>query len=159
MKSRFATPFRVLTLLACCLLAATAGGSVALADGVYHSTHIDLMPVGAAPLRSGFVENIHVNGPKIFAIEQYALNGATPNTPYQVTLMLYPFSADCSTGPVPVPTALLETNRAGNAVARAVFAPEDIPDFLREATHSARWLVWTGAVVAYDTACVVDAFD
>ena len=42
---------------------------------------------------------------------------------------------------------------------RAVFAPEDIPDFLREATHSARWLVWSGADLAYDTACVIDTFD
>ena len=58
----------------------------ALADAVYHSAHIALTPVGASPLRSGFVENVHPNGPNVFAHEQYVLNGAVPNMTYTVTI-------------------------------------------------------------------------
>jgi hypothetical protein len=38
----------------------------------------------AAPQR--FVENVHPNGPNVFAHEQYVLNGAVPNTTYTVTI-------------------------------------------------------------------------
>ena len=37
----------------------------AAADEVYHSQHLDLLPVGGAPLQNGFVENIHANGPQV----------------------------------------------------------------------------------------------
>ena len=46
-----------------------AGAASALADAVYHSHHYALSSVNGAPLRSGFVENIHVNGPNIAAHE------------------------------------------------------------------------------------------
>jgi hypothetical protein len=54
-------------------------------DAVYHSQHIALRPVGSAPLRSGFVENIHTNGPTVYAMQRYALVGAVPGN-YAVTL-------------------------------------------------------------------------
>ena len=41
-----------------------------------------------APLRSMFVENIHANGPNVFAHEQYVVNGAEPNTTYDVVLTI-----------------------------------------------------------------------
>ena len=60
----------------------------AAADAVYHSSHIPFAPIGEAPLRSGFVENIHANGPNVFAHEQYVVNGAEPNTTYDVVLTI-----------------------------------------------------------------------
>ena len=39
----------------------------AAADQVYHTERLELVPVGGAPLQSGFVVNIHPNGPINFA--------------------------------------------------------------------------------------------
>src|SRR5438093_796892 len=55
---------------------------IAAADAVYHTEHLDLAPVGAAPLRSGFVQNIKAEGPEIYAHEVFVLNGASPNAAY-----------------------------------------------------------------------------
>src|SRR5919197_807672 len=55
--------------LAAALVALLALPSGAAGDAVYHSQHLVLHPVGAAPLHSAFVENIHVNGPNIYAHE------------------------------------------------------------------------------------------
>ena len=41
----------------------------AAADSVYHSEHLRLTPVAGAPLRSGFVENIKAEGPRVYAHE------------------------------------------------------------------------------------------
>jgi hypothetical protein len=65
----------VAAALSVLLLPGTAAG-----DAVYHSHHVALHPVGGAPLRSGFVENIHPNGPQVYAHEVYVLNGAQPDT-------------------------------------------------------------------------------
>src|SRR5437870_1264655 len=92
------------------LLAAAALVPVASADRVYHSEHLDLSPVGGAPLRSGFVENIHPNGPNVFAHEIYQVNGAAADSTYQVALLIYPFAPNCSGAPAAVPTAVLQTN-------------------------------------------------
>ena len=61
----------------------------ASADAVYHTEHLGLTPVGGAPLRSGFVQNIKAEGPTIYAHEIYVLNGAQPNTTYTVTNNFY----------------------------------------------------------------------
>ncbi len=45
--------------------AVAAGAPLAAADAVYHSQHIALNPIGGASLRSGFVENIHTDGPQV----------------------------------------------------------------------------------------------
>jgi hypothetical protein len=52
--------FRLLVLAA----SVTSGVWVAPvgADPAYHTAHIALELVGSAPLRSGFVQNIHANG-------------------------------------------------------------------------------------------------
>jgi hypothetical protein len=76
-----------------------------LGEAVYHSQHIGLHPVGEAPLQFGFVENIHPNGPQVYAPEVYVLNGADANATYQVVLLLYPFSMSCAGEPVVIPTA------------------------------------------------------
>ena len=38
----------------------------------------------------GFVQNIHANGPNVYAHEQYVLNGANPKTTYRVVLNIFP---------------------------------------------------------------------
>jgi hypothetical protein len=134
------------------VLALLAFAPAAAADRLYHSQHIALQPVGDSPLGSGFVQNIHANGPNVYGHEIYHLSGAVPNTTYQVTLLLYPFDPSCSTAPVPVPTTQLHTNGAGNGNANFFFRPADVPAEIRNATHGIRWTV-TSANSAYETAC------
>jgi hypothetical protein len=62
---------------------------VAFADQTYHTERLPLYLTdeGAAagyPLRNGMVVNIHANGPNNAAIEHYMLNGAKPNTTYEI---------------------------------------------------------------------------
>ena len=133
--------------------AALALAPAALADAVYHSSHISLTPVGSAPLRSGFVENIHANGPNVFAHEQYVLNGAMPNTTYTVAIHLSG-AADtmCAAPFLNLDTATFRTNPAGNASTFHVFAPSDVGP-LHGATIHAYWTVSAGGTVAYRTTC------
>jgi hypothetical protein len=143
------------TLLGLAVLALSPAAS---ADRSYHSQHIALQPVGDSPLRSGFVENIHANGPNVYGHEIYHLSGAMPNTAYQVTLLLYPFDPTCSTAPVLVPTTQLRTNPVGNGTGDSVFAPSEVPAEIRNATHGIRWTV-TSANSAYETACSAVTLD
>lgn len=126
---------------------------VAAGDAVYHSQHVRLHPVAGAPLRSGFVENIHPNGPTVYAHEVYVLNGAQANTSYQVTLLLFPFSTDCSAEPVAIPTATLSTNGSGNGKAQVFFRPTDIGPPLTGASHGLIWQLTAGGAVVYETNC------
>lgn len=140
--------------------AAAVSGPAARADQVYHSQHIALQPVSdAEPLRSGFVENIHVNGPTIYAHEIYVLNGAVATTTYQVTLNVFVGDPDCAGSDVVViPTKSLTTNAAGNGRADTVFTPSDA-DGLRHATHGVIWTVSIGPVVKYTTGCQAITLD
>jgi hypothetical protein len=52
---------RIVAVVAAAVLSVGLTVPPALADAVYHSSHIALLPTGDTPLRSGFVENIHVN--------------------------------------------------------------------------------------------------
>ena len=124
----------------------------AAADAVYHSQHIPLNPIGGASLRSGFVENIHADGPQVYAHELYVLNGAEPDTTYQVTLLLYPFDPGCLSGAVAIPTATFQTNAAGDGIGQFIFHPGDVPPALRGLTHGIRWEV-AGGSSTYATAC------
>src|SRR5215471_17860825 len=91
-------------------------------DAAYHSQHISLVPVGNAPLRSGFVENAHANGPNVYAHEQYVLNGAGPRSTYQVTIMIFASNTTCTGSPtLALGTASIATNAAGNGSAFHVF--------------------------------------
>ena len=127
----------------------------ASADRVYHSQHIPLAAVEGGSLKSGFVENVHPNGPQVFAHEVYVLNGASPDTAYQVTLLVYADDPSCSTEPVAggIDTAVLTTNGNGNGRADAFLAPEDIPAFLRDGTHGVAWELTANGSVAYRTGC------
>src|SRR5215210_3852124 len=151
-------PFRAPQIgaaLAVVLGALAAFVGQASADAVYHSQHIPLDVVEGAPLRSGFVENIHPNGPQVFAHEVYVLNGASPDTAYQVTLLVYADDPTCSTEPVAggIDTAVLTTNGKGNGRADAFLAPEDIPAFLRDGTHGVAWELTTDSTLVYRTGC------
>lgn len=134
------------------------GAAPALADKVYHSRHYRLRPVNGAPLRSGFVENIHANGPTVYAHELYVLNGARPNTTYRVVLRIYPGDTTCSTTPILLQTALLRTNVAGNGHASHVFTPADA-NGLHGLTVGARWTLYKGTAARYRTGCETVVLD
>jgi hypothetical protein len=122
----------------------------ATADRVFHTLHAELHSVGGAPLTSGFVNDVHTNGVVNGAHEIYQLNGASPNTTYQVTILFYAVDPTCTSAPTPIPTATLTTNGAGNGTARFTFAagpPSTLP------TSGIRWQLSTAAGVAYETDC------
>lgn len=150
---------KLLIVLAGALLAGLAAVSAVQADAVYHSDHIRLMPVDSAPLRSGFVENIHTSGPINYAHEVYALNGAEPNTTYEVHLFAYAFDPDCSGEPMDFGGEELTTNRAGNGVAQRLFLPADLVPEFRNATHGIIWEVQLNGETMYATDCTPVTLD
>src|SRR5258708_35995803 len=62
----------------------------ALADQVFHTSHAAVHSVSGAPLRSGFVNDMHSNGAVNSAREEYPLSGAHPSRSYQVELGRWP---------------------------------------------------------------------
>ena len=158
MRSRFAIAAAALTLG---LFAVPALAPAALADGVQPSIHVALTPVGET-LRSGFVEDIHANGPNIYATEIYVLNGAKPGTTYQVTLNIYKNDTTCSSSAIvipPTPTGAITTNAAGNGRGQRVFRPSDVDNSLRGQTHGVIWTVSGSSGVAFKTGCTAVALD
>ena len=150
MQARLIRRLRIVgafAFLALPMLAATAS-----ADQAFHTLHADLVPVGGAPLRSGFVNDIHTNGVQNGAHERYVLNGAQPDTRFQVTIHLFLFDPTCSTAPLALPTATLGTNGQGNGQAKAEF-PAGPPSPLAGFTHGILWQFSVGASVVYQTAC------
>lgn len=113
---------------------------------------------GHPELRSGHVVDIHANGPQIGALERYMINGAKPNTRYQVVLLV--FEDDCGGDFLfPIPTVILATNKHGNAHGKVVFTPED----LAGVSNSSFGIQWTledeDGVVAYETECILVTVD
>jgi hypothetical protein len=160
MRSRFVSAVTGAVALTAGLFAgAVAPGSVARADDVYHSAHMALLRVGTEPLRSGFVENIHANGPAVFAHEIYVLNGAEPGTTYQVTLKVFVHDTTCTSSPALIPTAAFTTNDAGNGQGQAVFQPADVPPELRNATHGIIWIISDSSGVEFASGCEVVTLD
>jgi hypothetical protein len=130
----------------------------AAADRVYHSEQIALAPVGGSPLRTGFVENIHANGPQIFAMERYVLNGAAPNTTYDVALHISVADPTCSSVDAVLPTATVTTGPVGNGVGM-VTLPPSAADGLHGLTIHIVWVVSAGGSSAYETACTAVTLD
>jgi hypothetical protein len=153
MRTRIAIGLTATLLLALMLAPGAA------ADRVYHSEHVALQPVGGAPLRSGFVENIHANGPRVFAHEIYVLDGAAPNASYEVHLLAYLFDPTCTGAPTDFGSTPLETNVAGNGRADRFIRPADVPPEIRGATHGVRWEVTLNDVVVYESDCRAVALD
>jgi hypothetical protein len=130
-----------------------ASANQALADRVYHSSHIALHTVAGAPLKSGFVENIHPNGPQVFARERYVLIGATANTSFTVTLQVHFGSPVCAGDSVTIPSATFETNAVGNGSAQLLIPPEGIPPTAHGTTAGVLWEFSSGGQVVYETDC------
>jgi hypothetical protein len=116
----------------------------AAADAVYHTEHLALTPVGGAPLRSGFVQNIKAEGPRVYAHELFVLNGAAPNTTYTVTRRFF-FQAPKCDGTLVFPSDLttLETNKAGNAKDDLFVTPEEAAGLA--GVHGVLWTVRDGS--------------
>jgi hypothetical protein len=145
----------VVAAAAICLLWVAAAG----ADRAYHTGHYALSPMGGASLKSGFVQNIHANGPSVYAHEIYELKGAAPSSSYGVVLSIWTANTTCSgDATLQLPTATVVTSGAGNGVAGHVFSPADA-DGLRGSTVSAMWTLWNGEVAAYQTGCEVIMLD
>ena len=143
---------------ACALVVAVAAlvlPASAVADQVYHSEHLPFVSVGGAPLHHGFVENVHPNGPQVYAHEIYSLKGALPRTTYQVFLLVHRGDPGCDDDDVTVTNfgfTELTTNAAGNGTSDR-FIPE-VPLGIRNQTHGVRWEVRTpGGDLVYETEC------
>jgi hypothetical protein len=138
---------------------ALSAGRAARADRVYHSHHYPLLPVSGAPLRNGYVENIHANGPNVYAHEVYALNGADSDASFEVSLSIWMSNTSCAGTPdLQLSTATVSTNDAGNGLAQAIFTPEQAGG-LRGHTVSAMWTLLGGDSPAYQTGCEVLTLD
>lgn len=143
------------------LLGSALFATPASADRTFHTERYELNSVAGAPLRSGFVIDIHAQGPRIYAQERYHLSGALPSTKYQVLLNIYG-ATDCREDSriAALPTATLTTNRAGNANSRVTFRPADAAA-LAEAQdeYGLVWNVTRDGQVVYTTGCQVVAVD
>jgi hypothetical protein len=129
--------------------------SSAAADRAFHTSHAALLPVGSASLHSGFVNDVHTNGVRIYAQERYQLNGAAPDTAYSVALEIAFTDATCSVADLTIPTATFTTNASGNGEAGFTFffpGPGAQVDFIR-------WVISAGGVPQYETGCVPVTLD
>lgn len=146
------------------LLGATVPATTASADAVFHSARYELHAVAGAPLASGFVIDIHANGPQIYAQERYHLMGALPNTTYDVSLLAYS-SLSCTVGTqvATIPETSMTTNAQGNTHGSLTFTPEAAAGFRNEggiATYGLTWVISPhGQSAAYTTGCQVVSLD
>ena len=139
----------------------------AAADQSYHSDHVAVWPVASAPLLSGFVENIHADGPNVYAIEIYQLNGASANTTYYVSTNIY--MGGCEDGArliTSLEDTSLTTDAAGNGSASETFPLELIDQAgLHDMTLGGQWTFATGTyadqggTVVYESECTTVPMD
>ena len=148
---------RLLSLIVSAAAAAALLPQAAAADRVYHSEHLNLTPVGGAPLRSGFVENIKAEGPRVYAHEIFVLNGARPRTTYTVTRHFF-LGETCSGTVFASDVATLETNVHGNGREDVFVRPAEVEGF--EGRHGVMWTFQNGSgAVAYTTRCTTVTLD
>jgi len=146
-------------VVAAAVVVAAALAPLAAADAVYHTEHLALAPVGGAPLRAGFVQNIKAEGPRIYAHEIFVLNGAVPKSSYTVTRDFFFLDPECDgTLVFASDVAQLATNAAGNARGDVFVTPAEAEGF--EGVHGVLWTVQNsqGAVV-YRTECTAVTLD
>ncbi len=124
----------------------------ASADSVYHSERLEF--VGANADFHGQVINIHPNGVVNGALERYQVIGAAPQTSYDVWIQVCINEGFADF----IRTSGIFTDRQGNGHARAKFTPAQLAPF-SGATISIRWVLKTGGVIAYTTACTVVTID
>lgn len=125
------------------------GFQTARADSAYHTERLELAPTGAET-GAGQVVNIHPNGPVVGAQERYQLRKATPNTSYDVWLVVG--GADFMV------TATIETDAHGNGHGKARFSADDLAPF-SGAVLPVKWELRIGEVVAYETATTIVTID
>lgn len=132
---------------------------LAAADAVYHTERLALTPVGGASLRSGFVQNIKAQGPKVYAHEVFVLNGSAPNATFVVTRRFFFQDPECDgTLVFPQDLTTLDTNGAGNATADVFVEPEDTAGFA--GVHGVLWTMRDGSgVIRYQTVCTAVTLD
>jgi hypothetical protein len=150
---------RTLTAFVMTVVAASFGTQVAAAP--FPAQHFDLSPVGGEPLRSGFAEVIHPDGPNIYARHVYQLHGARSDETYQVWVHIWTDDLGCA-GPTPyhLPVAELATNSAGNGHAAVVHTPEDLALLgLGDQAIGGEVTVELDGTVAYTTGCAVIRLD
>jgi hypothetical protein len=137
-------------------LAALVFASTAAADQFFHTVHAELTPIGNAPLKSGFINDIHTQGVTIAAQERYQLNGAMPNTTYTVALWIYARgSGSCAGAPLRMfTTETIETNAAGNGEAGHTFFANPNPPPPSALATPIKWVVSLNGVPQYQTECV-----
>lgn len=149
---------RFLRLVPITMLAMAVAASPALADQSEHTTHLALSvtaggaAAGHPELQGGEVVNTHTSGPVNFAIEDYMIGGAKPDTAYAVVLLL--FAGSCS-GPLAFPFAngaVLTTDAHGNAHGQAKISPDQVAD-LHDTDWGITWTLVAGGVAAYTTDC------
>ncbi len=155
---------RSLWLLSAALILTT---TPAFADQLFHSEELSLslttagMTAGFPPLRSGHVVDIHPNGPMNFAIEEYLLNGAQPDTSYAVVLNIGDPSCPVGGSTIPFPNnASVVTDANGNGHAKAKFSLAEANALgLRHKTFGLSWSFWAGGfpggVPAYGSPCIL----
>jgi len=155
---------RLLTLatIACATLLMST--TSAFADQTFHSVRLSLAPVAADPLRNGDVVDIHANGPVNYAIEEYHLNGATPNASYAVEYLITgaPFgTAVCGSGAFPFPNgATVSTDRDGDGNAQLKIPPSFVTGLgLHHTVLGLIWVLLRDGVPAYQTRCIPVGLD
>jgi hypothetical protein len=151
---------RLLWLTASAAAFAALAPLPAAADRVYHSEHLELAAVGGTPLRSGFVQNIKAEGPRIYAHEIYVLNGARASTTYTVTRDFFFQDPECDGDLVfhDEDIATLRTNARGNARGDVFVKPAEVAGF--EGVHGVMWTVRNaGGAIAYRTSCTAVTLD
>ena len=132
----------------------------ATADATYHSTHILLSPAPGTSGGSGFVENVHADGPNVYAHEQYHLQHAAAHTSYTVTLHIYGPDTTCSAAsPVDLDSAVLTTNGAGNASGARVFTPADAAVLPKGVPLGITWTMSAGQGQTYTSTCQTVVLD
>ncbi len=152
----------MLVPMACFGLLATT--TSVFADQTFHSVRLPLAPVGDSPLNNGYVIDIHANGPVIYAIEEYHLNGATPNTTYVVELLITgtPFgTAVCGSGAFPFPNgATVNTDPNGNGNSQLKIPPSFVTGLgLHHTVLGLTWVFLKGGTPAYQTLCIPVGLD
>jgi hypothetical protein len=158
---------RRITVPSRCALAVLAAGVVTasiatLAAAVpFPAQHFPLMPVGGEPLRTGFVEVIHPDGPQVYARHVYQLNGARSDESYEVVISIWTSSLACSDDPEFVlPVGVVATNAAGNGHAYVVHDPELLAALgLRGLTIGGDVTLFREGAPAYTTGCRVIHLD
>jgi hypothetical protein len=152
-------PRRALAVLAAAVVTASFA-TLAAAESL-PAQHFSLMPVGGEPLREGFVEVIHPDGPQIYARHVYQLNGARSNQAYEVVISIWTSNLVCADDPQFVlPAAVVVTNASGNGQADVVLDPELVAALgLRGLTIGGNVTLFRGGLPAYTTGCRVIQLD